>query len=285
MSSPLNLIMPGDQVPALAMGMPELLKAMTDETIGFREITEIISRYPDISSRLLFLSNSAWAAPVVPVSSIVVACSTLGLSVVRGISLALSIATPFNPMRCNGFDSHRFWLSALMVADTAKLLATKSRSIGSELLATIHTAGIIHNIGMLWLADRLPLQTSAALHESLLDPTVSVNDGLLKHCGMSYPMVSGRLSQVWGFPDILTATLLYHNDTDYHGPYADIAATVGFAARLVDYALEGNTLKTFDDERIDRLGLQADQLDTIIARLTDKLEDSSKMVEAFLSAA
>ena len=43
----------GESIPALPAGVPELLKDLTNDEIGFRELTDKLIKFPSITSRLL----------------------------------------------------------------------------------------------------------------------------------------------------------------------------------------------------------------------------------------
>ncbi len=110
-------ILQHDQLPVLPSGVPYLLQTLMDENIDNNKLKAVIGRFPSIAARLLCLANSAWAAPPVPVTSLDMACARLGLNIVRSVSIALAISSPFNPARCPAFDAERYWCTALLVAD------------------------------------------------------------------------------------------------------------------------------------------------------------------------
>ncbi len=93
------------QLPTLPSGIPLLLKSLTNEDIDFIELATLMEKFPSIVGKLVSLANSAWSSPIAEVTSLEIACSRLGLDVVKSTSIALAIAAPFNPMRCLSFDT------------------------------------------------------------------------------------------------------------------------------------------------------------------------------------
>jgi HD-like signal output (HDOD) protein len=260
------------------------MQLLTDDSVGFKELSSEIAYFPSISTRLLFLANSTWAAPVVPITSVDLACSKLGLSVIRSISLALSIASPFNPMKCVGFDNQKFWMSSLMVAESAKILALNSHKVSADHYAAIHTAGIIHNIGMLWLADRYPKATSSALIQHKNNPELSVAEGLATFCQVSYTDIGGKLASAWELPPILLCALKEHNNIDYCGPYTEVSHTIGLATELMRSVFSSQEATDFSDLRIEKLLLERDAIESIHVQMHAKQDEMSKLVSAYLSA-
>ena len=145
-----------DQLPTLGGQMSNLLEVVSDEDVEYRDLVDAIEQCPSIAARLMFLANSAWAAPAVPITSLEGACGHLGLRLVRSVSIGLAVASPFDPTRCPAFDAARFWSSALSVADGCVWLSEIARDSQGLERQTLYTAGLLHSLGLLWLAEKHP---------------------------------------------------------------------------------------------------------------------------------
>lgn len=225
-------ITPPDEltVPVLLPGLPYLLTALGDEDIDFDVLTTAIRSFPSIAGRLVALANSAWVSPKRPVISLQEACAVLGLRMVRCVSFALAVGRPFDPSRCPGFDVERYWCTALLTAEGAALL---SPHLGDECHPdTAHTAGLLHNLGLMWLADSQPTQTAAALQVAAADEGFDVAQALYAATGSDYCVAGGRLSEAWQLPDTLTTAIRYHRSPEYRGPHWPFAASCGVAAQM-----------------------------------------------------
>lgn len=197
-------------LPVLSDGAPILLDALSDATLTFDELADTLASFPTIVARLMSLANSPWSSPASPVTDLDSAIARLGLDVVRSVSIALTIAAPFNPMHCGAFSARRYWSSALLAALTASRIAVATGpNIGFSSPAA-RTGGLMHNVGLLWLADALPKETDRALAIAAENSMTSVNEALLSTCGVSYCQAGAALSDAWHIPQPIAAGMAYH---------------------------------------------------------------------------
>jgi HD-like signal output (HDOD) protein len=209
------------------------MQALAYEEIELAELTQVIERFPTIVGRLIALANSAWSAPVGTISSLEMACARLGFSVVRSTSIALTISSPFDPGRCPGFDPERFWSSALLAADTAAWLAPCARTEQVPEPSTARAAGILHNLGLLWIADQLPDEFDQAVAQTRQTDGVSLRSALSGVLGFNDTHAGALIGDAWGLPAQLTVAIAHHADADYQGSQWQSAALIGVAASMV----------------------------------------------------
>jgi HD-like signal output (HDOD) protein len=217
--------------PAVPPAVVGLLAAIGSDDTGIPVLASAVSEFPSIAARLLMLANSAWSAPARPITSLHDACLRLGLRVVRTVSLAMAVARPFDPNRCRGFDVTRYWSSALLTAEGAALLSpvlVRQDPACDE--GTMRSAGLLHNLGLLWMADRWPAQTAEAL--AAVASGVSLEDALRATAGMDHHEAAGELGLTWGLPGPLVAAMRFCADQGYRGDHWRVAVGCGLAAGL-----------------------------------------------------
>ncbi|HEB95392.1 MAG TPA: HDOD domain-containing protein [Sedimenticola thiotaurini] len=229
------------RLPVIPIGTFDLLAALDDDSIGFREIATVLERFPTIAARLIQLANSSWSSPVAEVSSLDAACSRLGVDVVKSTSVALLVSAPFDPCRCPAFEPRRYWARALAVAEAASHLAA---CIGSEAgggdLQSARTAGLLHNLGLLWLADQLPEPTHLALLKWARDPDVSLDRSLMELAGAGYRQAGGCLARAWGLPSSLVTALEHQGRDRGQADAGPLAKLTGMAVSMVAAAEAGS---------------------------------------------
>ena len=155
---------------------------------------------PSIAARLVAIANSAWSNPVAPVTSIAEACNRLGLNVVRTTTIALAIGQSFDHKRCPSFDAEKFWCTSIIGSNLASELAP---TVGVE-PNIARTGALLHNIGLLWLADIMPSETDESLAVAGGSPEHTVDKRLKNNTGSDRQEASLYLYDAWQLPDALT---------------------------------------------------------------------------------
>lgn len=270
---------PGGRTPALPPGAPLLLRSLGDEDLDFKEIAALVERVPPVAARLIGLANSAWSAPVAPIVSVEQACSRIGMDVVRSIAMGMTAATPFNPKRCASFDSAHFWTSALLSADLAARLAEAVGTWCDMDRDSARTTGLLHNLGLLWLADRMPVETGKAIDTVSAEPDRQLDSVLAETCGIGYAAAGAYLGHQWELPEPLNSAIRHHADHRYQGDGWQAARLIGIAASIASHLHHG---LEWSPRTLEQGGLPISekQQQGIVARAAAKLESTGSLVRA-----
>lgn len=258
-------------LPALPAGTTYLLKSLTDENIDFVELAAIVEKFPGIAGKLISLANSAWSAPASEVISLVATCSRLGLGVVRSTSIALTVAAPFNPAKCPAFDLEYYWCRVLLTADAASRLVAVSSPKHEYEPATVRAAGLLHNLGLLWLVDRLPVELDRALTMVKNNQAETLQQALFHVLGFDQMRAGEHLGNSWALPNPLVVAMAHYAQVDYQGSFREIVATVGLSTKLVSATLKKESCPE-QDVRQSNLGITEENLYHVFAQLNEQLE-------------
>lgn len=278
-----KLISQSTQLPTLPHGLPYLLQILAAENLNNRSLAKIIAHFPSIATRLIFVANSAWAAPRVPIENLDLACARLGLSLVQGISIALCVTSSFDTKHCVAFDFERCWATALLVADGAaglKSCLPKPNAVDEK---TLHTAGLLHNLGLLCLAGKCPEKTSQALEMAAADDHVSTLEALRATVGTDYCEVGGVLGRAWSLPPVLVTVMEQHHNPVYAGPEFQSALLVGYAAEMVSALSHGIEYRP-KTSRERHSTFNSSDLDEVYLMLTDKLDEYRELARTLFAA-
>lgn len=213
--------------PVLAPAAGYLLSTLYTDDLNISAMTAQMERFPSIAARLLVVANSAWSAPLTPVTRLQDACARLGLDLVRTLSIAMAMANTFDPSKCRGFDSERYWVTALLAAEGTTRLARGMRR--NEEALTWRGAALFHNMGLLWFADRYPDATSAALTGN---PEVDLIERMRDALGIDYCRSGAYLARIWRLPDVYVDIIAHHREPEAAGDNVLAAATVGVASDI-----------------------------------------------------
>jgi len=267
-------------LPSLAKNIHVLMQALSEESLTYKQLAEVIKHYPVITTRIIFLANSPWSAPIAPINSIEQACSRLGISMVKSISIALSIASSFDTGKCKGFCMVRYWTTSMLVAEGAGLLAAKlpNNPNHNELELTAQTSGVLHNLGLLWLANSLPLETSHAFEQIINDPLLTLSETLKQSTGVDYCEVGGWLGKELQLPNALISVMQHHHNADYQKDSWEIVLLAGCAAEMVS-ALHQQLDEVPCNHRLESLGLDCSEQNKIYQRLGKDFDKTCQLVE------
>ncbi len=257
-------------IPTLPAGTPFLLESLTNENIDFIELASIVEKFPSIAGKLISLVNSAWSAPASAITSLETTCSRLGFGVVRSTSIALAVASPFNSIKCSSFDPEYFWCSALMTADAASRLVSVSTSENDLEPSTARAAGLLHNLGLLWLVDRLPAEVDQALTMVKENQAESLQQALLQVLGYDQAQAGGYLGSSWKLPEALVEAMTHYLQTGYQGSQSAMVTIVGLAVKMVSASLKERPCPE-PDFGLSRLGISDENFNDVFAQLNGQL--------------
>ena len=268
------------QLPSLAKNIHVLMQSLAEDSLTYKQLAEVIKHYPVITARIIFLANSPWSAPIAPINSIEQACSRLGISMVKSISIAISVAAAFNTRKCPEFCIVRYWTTSMLVAEGAGLLAAKlpNHPDHNELELTAQTSGVLHNLGLLWLADKLPHETAYAFQQIKDDPLLSVSETLKQSTGADYCEVGSWIAKQLKLPDSLIAAMQHHHNENYQEENWELTLLVGAAAEMVS-ALHKQIDESPINNRLETLGLDSSEQTLIYQRLAKDFDKTRELVE------
>jgi HD-like signal output (HDOD) protein len=271
------------RIAALKMNIHRLLSALADDEMEPKQLAAILQHYPVISSRLVGLANSPWVRPVTPITNIETACIRLGRTQVKTVSIATAVGSSFNTVFCPSFNPVRFWATSMLVGEGACLLASKlpgNASYSTDMWQTLKTGGILHNIGLLWLADMFSAETEQALKLTAADPSLTVNQALIEAIGIDYCTVGAWVGKQWHLPEELVAIIERHRNISVHENHTVHELLVGAAARMVSSLFHGRDVTA--DLNLNAIGLEAEQQQSIFEQLSNKLEPTKELARQIL---
>ena len=163
-----------------------------------------------------------------------------GHKVVKSTCIVLSVASTYNTKRCTAFNEERIWCTSLLVAEGAVSLA-KTKMISSPPdNGTIYAAGLLHNLGLLWLADNFPEITSDALLFASENEEVSVRQAMRTLIGTDYCEVGGLLGRSWNLSETLVDAMEHHRDPSSYDSHHQCTTLIGCAAQMAYLLYRGN---------------------------------------------
>jgi putative nucleotidyltransferase with HDIG domain len=193
-------------VPALYLELNEVLQSPEPSIL---RVGQIISRDPGMTAKILQLSNSAFFGLRRHISNSVDAVAYLGLDRIEHLFLAVHAFSQFVPSPGSTFSIELLWEHSLSTAALAKTIAEQEEA-GKNIDQDAFTAGLLHDIGKLMLACRLPDKYNEAINlAKMRGLPLWVAEHLL--LSTTHAEIGAYLLGLWGIPDSIVEAVAYHH--------------------------------------------------------------------------
>lgn len=232
-----------DELPTLPTVVYELSQVISDPMSSTNEVERIMSRDQALTAKVLKLVNSAYYAIPGGVTSVSRAIAYLGFDTVHQLVLATSILDVLDINKSNKFSLSHFWKHSLGVAVASETIA---KYIRHPVPADVFTCGLVHDMGKVVLYTLVP-DSLIAIVETARDRKISFMEAEEDFVLPRHTTIGHLLSQKWGLPSTIQASVKYHHqfDTQLRGTLsAGLQKTVDIVilANLLTHALKfGNS--------------------------------------------
>ncbi|OUR72017.1 histidine kinase [Methylophaga sp. 41_12_T18] len=241
-----------------------------DPDVTAKDLAEIITTDAALAARLLKVANSALYRGRVPVESVQMAVSRLGLTMVRNLVTSLVMEQMFQATS-NRLEKRlkALWEQSTDVAARSQVLASKQAGIKTD---EAMLAGLIHNIGVLPIllkAEDCPtlLQDSAVLDNIIANLHPRIGEAILKSWKFTDELVavpaehSNLLRNSKNGPDLVdvvqVAVLQSHTNTDQAYDPSILHSVPAFAKLGIDTEISVTELDEDSEEYAEALALFA----------------------------
>lgn len=231
-----DLIGDVESLPSVPATYWKLSEALAAGTTGISDISEIVEQDAALSAKLLQIVNSAYFGLTHAVTSVSAALNYLGLELLKALSLMMGIFNAAEQqVRIPEYSVEDAQRKALLVAQLARRIVS-DRSRRDEAFTT----GVLHDVGKLILATRLPNRYSSVLREAA-DGERALHAIEIERIGASHASVGGVLLGSWGLPCSIVQSVAHH-DVLSAGSYGEdpVTLAVHVADALIGAKLRGH---------------------------------------------
>jgi HD-like signal output (HDOD) protein len=214
------------QLPSIPDLAHSLIETLNDEDASFEEVSDLITRDPAISAKLLRLANSAQFGLPRGVGSIEDAIAMVGMNKVRTVALGACLSSSFPKIA--GLDAHAFWKTSMACAGYAQWMAHKLEV--DQQMAWL--TGMMVRLGELLIAQAEP-QTLHKIEQLPLAPGVRWQRER-QLIGFTEGQLSAELARRWNFPMQMVQALQRSADPLVDQAYSRLGAILHLAGLLAD---------------------------------------------------
>jgi HD-like signal output (HDOD) protein len=252
------------RIPTLPTVLREM-QAITSSAEGSaKEAARVIETDPAIATRVLRLVNSSFYALKNPVSNINLACSILGLKVIKNVVEQASVLEAFGGVQAMpGFDATWLWDHAFKTAVACRMLAERSPIAAGLAKDDAYTCGLVHDVGKLVLID-----SRAEDFREALQLSQSGKVPLAEVFGFNHAHVGGLLAQRWKLAPAVQAAVTFHHSpapTPEDWARGFLVKAANTVAHLAARAPGGYLGDLACDETMQALGLSPAQMTEVAA--------------------
>ena len=254
-----------------------IIEIVEDPKSTARDLHAVIKNDPALSVKVLKVVNSAFYGLPGQVASVDRAIILLGLSAVKNISIAASIARLFKGKRVSEqFSAADLWRHSVAVAVAARSLAKCSpHPVMSD---EVFVAGLIHDIGTLVERQSFPDQFTEVI-DRCSDGDGDFLEFEKEIIGADHQAFGVGLTTKWKFPRHLRAAVgFHHNPNALSVELRNMAVVIQLADVLCCQEQIGFYLtarnREITAEMLDTLSISLEQIEEIRNTLADQVSDA-----------
>jgi HD-like signal output (HDOD) protein/CheY-like chemotaxis protein len=275
----LKIVETAEDFPTLSAVATRIAQMTADLQVPIPEVAELISMDVGLSSKLLRLVNSSFYGLSGKVSEIPQAIGILGYRKVGSLALGLAVMETFSRPLAAGFDLKPFWERSVCNAVSTGLLVARVRR---NLPAEVFTAGLLQDIGGLFLAQYFPTEYGGAISMS---KALNVHPAVVEReiLGIDHAAVGGILARHWKLPPIFEETIREHHfielDTNISAsPFLDTIRVVNLSSLLTDACYEEGkkeNLSLLRERAHELFGIGRKSVETLLEKVPQEMQEAA----------
>lgn len=254
----------------------KIIAVVEDPKSTAQDMHDIVKNDPALAAKVLKVVNSAFYGLPTQISSLDRAIVMLGLSAVKNLAMAASLARMFKPGQLSeNFDARDLWKHCVAVGTCARLLAEHAGGNAEDAFV----GGMVHDMGLLIEYQLFPDQLKAVVQRVEQDKTLDFCSIEREVIGADHQAFGNHMANKWKFPPGLRACIAFHHNTDTLK--SEHRRVVGII-RLADMICCQNELGFYltacagevTADMLTEIGLSEDQVGSVIEVMPERLAEA-----------
>ena len=188
----------------------ELVGELDKEDTSPKKIGEIVAKDIGLVGNILKVVNSSFFGFPREISSPEQAVTLLGLDTIKALTLSTYLFNIVEDISKLGFSLDALWRHSLFTSTLAKKIA-EFENMGKIVAEQSFMGGLIHDVGKLIMAYRLPSEYRRCLDE-VKKSNKLVWEVEREMFGPTHAEVGAYLMGLWGIPDSILHALAFHHN-------------------------------------------------------------------------
>ncbi len=215
-----------DEISTLPQVAMRVMQVANDESSAAADLKAAMESDAALSARVLRCVNSSAYAVRQEITNLQQAVAYLGMKQIRNLAITASVSELFKEDDMIGpYRRRELWRHLVSVAICSRMIAGRLRLANPE---DVFLAGLLHDIGII-LEDQ-------HAHDAFYKVVQSLREGRSLPAaerdvfGFDHTALGEKVSQRWGFPDAIAATVRYHHaSVNYRGEHVSVVQCVELA--------------------------------------------------------
>jgi HD-like signal output (HDOD) protein len=239
-------------LPSFPVRYVEIMRAIEAQDTPMQAIYSLIIEDPGLTAKVLQVANSAAMGFREKIVDPLEAVQLLGLNTVRALALSAHVFASFTPSQRINFPVDALWAHLMSCGERARAIM---RAEGADLadVEAAYTAGILHDIGKLMLADGLPVEFQNVLAQASTRDA-PFHEIELEIFGATHAGLAGYLLGLWGLPAPIVEAVAFHHAPAKSSNQAFSPLTAVHVANALEHETEGDPL-ILDKDYLRRIGV------------------------------
>lgn len=185
----------------------EVLSAIDNPKSSAASLSKIIEKDQALTAKVLRIANSPFYGYSRKISTIDLAIVIMGFNTLKEIVLGIVIQRLFSKVKTNVFNLKEFWQYGLFCGSSARLL---SRKLGYKLAGEAFVAGLMHDIGILIIAEYFTdkykeIKAYIQKHNVKL---IEAEQAVLE---CTHPEIGAWIADKWNLPEKMVNAIRFHH--------------------------------------------------------------------------
>lgn len=265
-----------ERMPAFPRSVQKILELTRNINCLPKDLVGVVEKDPVMTMKILRVINSAYYALPQKITSVSQSVVYLGINTIKNLALGFAAVGILPRMNAAGFDIQRYLLHSLVVAGTARQLATQFAK-GEVDSGDCYIAGLLHDFGKVVFAQFLAAEFRGALAHAV-EHGVPLHEAEKTCIGVDHGPVGAMLAKRWAFPEHLVDCIRDHHDpAATPSPMIDCLRAADQIVRLREVGDSGNPWRSDEAQAAPaRFGGDVEALAAKLGSL-DKIVDDAMM--------
>jgi putative nucleotidyltransferase with HDIG domain len=196
-------------VPSLPALYDEIMKELESDDPSAGRVGDIVARDVAMAAKVLQLANSALLGLRCEISNVHQAVLLIGMEMMRALVVSVHIFSHFEAGKLGELDLAQLWKHSLCTANAALAIA-RAEHATKQVLEDSFSAGLLHDIGKLILADTMAEQYKQVV-QRVRSQEIALSDVERESFECTHAEVGAYLVGIWGLPNSIVETAAWHH--------------------------------------------------------------------------